>query len=265
MVCEPHAGIISQTKTAALDLSAKKSESTRQISTELVQGSYRHLMNDIQVLRRHSSELSQMIALRRGEEEVTRLNLANREFFWHPVMLEDFSKSRYLEKVLFKVCDIKPGNYEKLLSLEGVGPKTMRALSLVSEVVYGARPSYEDPARYSFAHGGKDGTPYPVDRKTYDSTINFFSRLVQKMRVPFYEKRKIMTRLKEKEKKEEKRGTDTYFCSRLIRSRFLGRLTQNGRTQNVIINAKEIITYRTSGKIDDNEITAIKKILLANQ
>ena len=56
----------------------------------------------------------------------------------------------------------------------------MRALSLVSEVIYGAKPSYEDPARYSFAHGGKDATLYPVDRQTYDSSIEFFSRLVTK-------------------------------------------------------------------------------------
>ena len=71
----------------------------------------------------------------------------------------------------------------------------MRALSLVSEVVYGAKPSYEDPARYSFAHGGKDATPYPVDRETYDNSIEFFGRLVQKTRLPFYEKRKILAGL----------------------------------------------------------------------
>ena len=55
--------------------------------------------------------------------------------------------------------------------MKGVGPKTVRALALVGEVIYGAAPSYEDPARYSFAHGGKDATPYPVDRVTYDQTI----------------------------------------------------------------------------------------------
>ncbi len=49
---------------------------------------------------------------------------------------------------------------------EGVGAKTLRALALTSELIYGARASQSDPARYSFAHGGKDGTPYPVDRQT---------------------------------------------------------------------------------------------------
>jgi uncharacterized protein len=108
---------------------------------------------------------------------------------------EDFYKSKYLEKILAKVCEARPQNYEKLLAMEGVGPKTMRALSLVSEVVYGAEPSYKDPARYSFAHGGKDGTPYPVDKKTYDTSIQFFSRLVAKTKLPFYEKKKILARL----------------------------------------------------------------------
>ena len=69
------------------------------------------------------------------------------------------------------MCDNKPDNYENLLATHGVGPKTIRALALVAEIIYGAKPSYEDPARYSFAHGGKDATPYPVDRETYDQTI----------------------------------------------------------------------------------------------
>jgi len=76
-----------------------------------------------------------------------------------------------------------------------VGPKTIRALSLVSEVIYGAKPSYEDPARYSFAHGGKDGTPYFIDRKTYDRTIDFFQRVVRKMKIPVSEKNRIMIKL----------------------------------------------------------------------
>ena len=126
---------------------------------------------------------------------MTFLNLENVEFKTHPVILEDFSKSKYLEKVLYKVCETKPKNYESLLAIEGVGPKTMRALSLVSEVIYGAKPSYEDPARYSFAHGGKDATPYPVDRRTYDSTIEFFKKIIAKINLPLSEKIKLNAKL----------------------------------------------------------------------
>ncbi len=178
-----------------MNLTAKDSQNTRKISTELVQGSYDGLMKDVQILRKHSSDLSQMVSVKTGDNKITLLNLENKEFHRHPAVKEDFSKSKYLEKVLFKACDRKPKNYEELLSLEGVGPKTMRALSLVSEVIYGASPSYEDPARYSFAHGGKDATPYPVDRKTYDHSIDFFSRIVNKMKMSFSEKRAILQRM----------------------------------------------------------------------
>jgi len=187
LVCEPHSGIISQVRAPALNLVARESEETRQVSTELVRGSYPALIKDIKILRRHSDDLSKTISLNlkfkdragfgdkeklRGQK-ITYLKLENKEFTWHPVLKEDFSKSKYLEKILAKICDRKPKTYEELISIEGVGPKTIRALALVAEIIYGAKPSYEDPARYSFAHGGKDGTPYPVDCTTYDEVIKY--------------------------------------------------------------------------------------------
>ena len=81
------------------------------------------------------------------------------------------------------------------MATEGVGPKTIRALSLVAEIIYGAAPSYEDPARYSFAHGGKDATPYPVDRVTYDQTISMLQNAVRRTRLAPPEKDKILRRL----------------------------------------------------------------------
>ena len=121
--------------------------------------------------------------------------MENKEFKWHPVALEDFRNNKYLKKILLKIAAQEPENYEKLLSLEGVGPKTMRALALVAEIIYGAKPSYQDPARYSFAHGGKDATPYPVDRPTYDQTISMMKQFVQKTKLNFSEKRKIVNEL----------------------------------------------------------------------
>jgi len=96
---------------------------------------------------------------------------------------------------LAKVTDHKPENYEALVAMEGVGPKTVRALALVGEIIYGANPSYEDPARYSFAHGGKDATPYAVDRRAYDQTIQILGRAVQKIRIAPEEKRRALGRL----------------------------------------------------------------------
>jgi len=155
----------------ALNMTANKSRENRGLSTQLVSQSFNTLMKDITLLRKYYTPLSQTIKLQKGKEQLSLLNLETKEFKWHPVVTEDFSKSRYLEKILWRLCDQKPENYEKLLATPGVGPKTIRALALVAEVIYGAKPSYEDPARYSFAHGGKDATPYPVDRQTYDQTI----------------------------------------------------------------------------------------------
>lgn len=197
LVREPHSGISSQSKTNTLDLTSIKSDQTRELSTEMVQGNYRTLMKDVQILRKHSSGLSQMMVTKnKNDRQLTLLNLENKEFKWHPVAAENFNKSKYLEKILWQVCDRKPENYEKLLSMDGVGPKTMRALSLVSEVIYGAKPSYEDPARYSFAFGGKDATPYPVDRANYDRAITFFRNVIPKMKVSPFEKNKIMQKLR---------------------------------------------------------------------
>ncbi len=177
LVCEPHSGIASQVKVkSALNLTAEKSGENRQISTELVSQNFDSLMKDIRILGRHSSPLSQMIDLKSGQQRFKFLNLENKEFKWHSVFNEDFSKSKYLQRMLWKLCELKPKNYEKLLATEGVGPKTIRALALVAEIIYGAKTSYEDPARYSFAHGGKDATPYPVDKKTYDKTISVMER-----------------------------------------------------------------------------------------
>lgn len=196
LVCEPHAGISSELKLAkALNLSSRNSGKTRKISTELVDNGYAPLMKDISILRRHSSKLSQMYKLETQRGQLTLLNLETVEFRDHPVTGETFSNSKYLDKILEKVTYLKPKSYEELMAMEGVGPKTLRALALVGEVIYGAKPSYEDPARYSFAHGGKDATPYPVDRPTYDKTIAILAKAVRETRLPAKDKSGALQRL----------------------------------------------------------------------
>ena len=73
--------------------------------------------------------------------------------------------------VLATTYERPPEDFEALLGVQGLGPKSLRALALVAELVYGTPASTRDPARFAFAHGGKDGTPFPVDRETYDKTI----------------------------------------------------------------------------------------------
>jgi len=196
LVCEPHSGIATQVrKKSMLNLTAKSSDKTRIVSTELARAGYQRLRRDFEILRRHSSEFSRMIAIKSGQEKLTLLEIANVEFSHHPVEFEDFSQSKYLQKILSRLGEHQPKTYEELLATDGVGPKTVRALSLVSEVIYGAAPSYEDPARYSFAHGGKDATPYLVDRTTYDQTIEILGNAVRKSKINPVEKDKVLRRL----------------------------------------------------------------------
>jgi len=196
LVCEPHAGIVATiARKQSLDLTSRKSETTRQLSVDFILSGYRSVTKDIQILRKHFTDISKMVAVTCQGEQLTLLKLEDTEFRTHPVVYEDFSRSRYLEKILARLCEARPETYETLVGTKGVGPKTLRALALVGELIYGARPSYEDPARYSFAHGGKDGTPYGVDRITYDRTIAAMKDVVARARISPYEKDRAIKRL----------------------------------------------------------------------
>lgn len=199
VVREPHDGIVSSVRQrGVLNLTAAQSDGTRDASIELVRGGYRSLSRDIEIIRKHDTQLSHALSFSFQGEEYHAIELARREFTSHPVIEEHFFDSPYLKKILQKVTSEQPKSYEQFVALQGVGPKTVRALSLVSEVLYGARPSYEDPARYSFAHGGKDATPYPVDIGTYDETIDFMRRVVSHANLSYNEKQAALKRLAER-------------------------------------------------------------------
>ncbi len=112
----------------------------------------------------------------------------------HPVPMEE-SRLERLEKIFVQIYERSPDNFEQLLGIKGVGPKSLRALSLISELIHGVRPSFKDPTRFSFAHGGKDGHPYPVDRKVYDQTIEVLKDAVDKAKVGDREKMEAIRRL----------------------------------------------------------------------
>lgn len=196
LVCEPHSGIVSDINLfRVLNLASKDSNKTREISVNLVKNG-KDLFKDIQILNKYFSKISQILTLKTKQGELfSFLNLENIEFKKHSVIYENFLESKYLIKILKKIISEKSNTYEQLLSIEGVGPKTIRALSLVSELIYGAKPSYDDPARYSFAFGGKDSIPYPVDIKNYDKVIDLLKKAVIKSRFDIFEKRRILKRI----------------------------------------------------------------------
>ena len=113
----------------------------------------------------------------------------------HPVSLTDIHPDR-LRKILLSTYDQQPQDFETLLGMRGVGPKTIRSLSLLSELLYGVKASFRDPVRFSFAHGGKDGHPYPVDRKNYDLSIDFLRRAIEQSKVGRTERLQALKRLR---------------------------------------------------------------------
>jgi hypothetical protein len=196
IIVEPHYGITcKKILPHVLNLTSKNSEDNRKISLELIDSGYKSIMKEINILRKYKTSYSKMLSLSYQQKEFFFLKLENIEFKTHPVLNEDLSRSKYLEKIISKVTYIKPKSYEEFLSIEGVGPKTVRALSLIAEIIYGAKPSYEDPARYSFAFGGKDGTPYPIDRKTYDETLSILENAIRKSNLSPKEKTECLFRL----------------------------------------------------------------------
>lgn len=107
----------------------------------------------------------------------------------------DLPQAEYLNKALLKLYASQPVDFISVLGVEGVGPKTLRALALVSEVAFGAPASFRDPVKYSFSHGGKDGHPYPVDRKLYDRSIAVLEKALTEAKVGRSEKMDALRRL----------------------------------------------------------------------
>ncbi|MCX8126755.1 MAG: DUF763 domain-containing protein, partial [Dehalococcoidia bacterium] len=171
-VCEPHAAICSQQRSQVLNLVAHESSAARD-TIGLIAASEKpdKLLTELKKLK--------------------TLDMPSR----HLISLQDIEPDR-IGSVLLTVYERQPHGFEELLALSGVGPKTIRALSLISELVYGAPVSTRDHARYSFAHGGKDGTPYPVDRKTYDTSIHLLHEVVRRARIGDAEKLAAFRRLR---------------------------------------------------------------------
>ncbi|MFX1708407.1 DUF763 domain-containing protein [Chitinophaga sp. CC14] len=112
----------------------------------------------------------------------------------HDVRAENVNLKR-LGSVLALAHDTSPADFETLLMLEGVGPRTLQSLTLVSEVIHGTPSRFEDPARFSFAHGGKDGHPFPVPTRIYDETIHTLKEALQKAKIGESDKKDAIRKL----------------------------------------------------------------------
>jgi len=171
-VCEPHAAICAQRQEQlVLDFVAKDSAAARVAATEIA---------------RERPGLVQ--------KEVARLLTLKLPARHHVDLRRDVSP-RNLSKVLLTTYERQPEDFAALLALQGVGAKTIRALALIAELAHGKPPSYRDPARFSFAHGGKDGYPYAVDRENYDQSIEWLRQAVSRARIGDSDRLKALRRL----------------------------------------------------------------------
>jgi hypothetical protein len=100
----------------------------------------------------------------------------------HDVREEDVDLKR-LGSILALAHEREVKDFESLLLLEGVGPRAIQSLTLVSEIIHGTPSRFTDPAWFSFAHGGKDGHPFPVPTKTYDQSIEVLRTALEKAKL----------------------------------------------------------------------------------
>lgn len=172
-VSAPHSAICSQApSTSVLDLTADPSAEARAVSVDLVRDDPGRLRRYLLPGQRSLTDFDDPSAGVDGPR-VPELSMPDR----HVLSRSDVTE-RALEQ-LDVAYELQPSDYEELVSLSGIGPASVRALALIAELVHDAESSREDPAKYAFAHGGKDGTPRPVNPTQYDRSIEFLEEMVE--------------------------------------------------------------------------------------
>jgi hypothetical protein len=139
---------------------------------------------------------------------------------------------RRLHGALAAAADRGPEDFADLLLVPGVGARTVQSLALVAEVVHGAPYRFSDPARFSYAHGGKDGHPFPVPITVYDATIRVLKSAVQKAKLGHAEELGAVRRLDDQARRLERTaaapGFDALVAEERARSHEYGGRTVNG-------------------------------------
>ena len=182
-ICEPHSAIMGDDRQdTVLDMTPQTSCSAQQTSVDLVNDNPLHLKHDWALLTKppQQSTLDSWNANGPVVHQTAYLTMP-RSINWTKMK---------------EIYDFQPKNYEQLLALKGVGPNTIRALALISDLIYGETPSWKDPVKYSFTVGGKDGVPHPVDRQAMDEATDQLKRGIHQAKIGENEKLYALRRLK---------------------------------------------------------------------
>ncbi len=181
LIVEPHNAVVGIKRSMALNMTAKESEGSRKASVDLAKETPSKLMRQLDAARPlHQKSLREWLPKPDTSGTLAVLSMP-RGINW---------------KTMKQIYDFQPSNYEQLLSVKGVGPATVRGLALIAELVYGEQPSWNDPVKYSFAYGGKDGVPFPVDRRAMDESIVMLRDTVKAARIGDKERLHSLERLR---------------------------------------------------------------------
>lgn len=199
---EPHSAIIGKNVGSILNLTDKRASSARTNMLDLI-----HQPTDIIV------------------KEAKRLIMPGH----HDVRSKDVNIKK-LGSILAMAKDSDAADFENLLLTHGIGPRSIQSLALISEVVYGSPTRFHDPARFAFAHGGKDGHPFPVPLKIYDQSIQFMETALQKAKLGYNDKQKALKKLHTIAKQMEKDFTPNKHFDELVQHERNNTYKYDGRT-----------------------------------
>lgn len=214
---EPHTGIVGENRGQILNLTDSNAKQTRNSILEMSHENPEKVLNEIVQIEKPANEI---ILLNGGKVEPIKKSLQNELFSaedlgenflydydkeqsssrsvilptHHEVLKQDVNLKR-LGGVLATAYESQPKDFESLMLTPGLGPRTLQSLTLVSEVIYGTPSRFTDPARFSFAHGGKDGHPFPVPLKIYDESIRVLRESIEKSKLGYKEKSDCIKRL----------------------------------------------------------------------
>jgi len=200
----PHSGVASITISPSLNLVDSESAEARRAIVEIASSTPTgSLVRDVgyvnRVIKGESSILSWSASQGRREREEPVVKSLSRDC---PIYYRPVTNIKLVEKIAEDIKKEGVREFDELLSMPGVGAETIRALALVADLIYGYKPSLRDPTTvimdpflYAYAHGGKDGVPYPVRVKEVDKTIEFFTSILSEVRAENREKEYMLRRL----------------------------------------------------------------------
>ncbi len=174
---EIHEGIVAERKeNEVCNLVSENSKESRKVILDILKSSPNSIKRDLEFISVKKLPKGQTTI----DGEISRNYMVPRRLNWDAIE---------------KAYELQPENFEGLLMIKGMGKKTLRALALIADLIYNTEYDKQDPAKYSFALGGKDGVPFPVDRKAYDDAIEFLSNVIEQTSLDRFEREKLTERL----------------------------------------------------------------------